>query len=340
MDTVPRLPWLWVIVLLFAAAFFAVTETAIASVSKSKIKLAQSRGDIRADNALFVLDNFDRAITTILICTNITHIAAASIVTVSVQRLYGNAAVSLSTLIMTILVFFFGEMLPKSLAKKYSTRFTLSNSGILKALMTVLKPFSFVLSKIGDLASNLTKAEPELTVTEDELHDIIEDMTEEGTLEEDEGELIQSAIEFGGITVQNIMTPIEKVDAINATDSMEDILKQIKNQTHSRLPVYEEDLNHIIGILQIRNFIKAYITDKNNLVIKDMLSKPLFIRQDLNIDDLLPVMAEHGFSLAVAHDGKGHSMGVVSVEDILEELVGEIWDEEETPQDSKDGGEA
>ncbi|MBO4862237.1 MAG: HlyC/CorC family transporter [Firmicutes bacterium] len=333
MDTVPRSPWAWVIILLFIAAFFAVSETAIASANRNKLRVASERGDSRADRALFVLDNFDRAITTILICTNIVHIAAAAVVTVYVSARYGTGMVSISTLIMTVLVFFFGEMLPKSIAKKYANRLTLSNSGIIIFLMKVLTPLSFVLAKIGGLASRLTKAEQELTVTEDELHDIIEDMTEEGTLEEDEGELIQSAIEFGDITVKTIMTPIDKVEAVNAEDSAEDILEHIKSQVHSRLPVYSGDLNHIIGILQIRNYIRAYLTDKNDLDIRKLLNKPLFISQDLNIDDLLPIMAEHQFTLAVAHDGHGHSTGVVSVEDILEELVGEIWDE-----DDKDKG--
>ena len=329
MDTVPRLPWFWVVVLLFIAAWFAVTETAISSANRNKIRLASERGDTRADNALFVLDNFDRAITTILICTNIIHITAAGIVTVAVTKIYGPGAVTLSTVIMTILVFFFGEMLPKSLAKKYANRFTLSHSGLLKVIMTVLTPLSFVLTKIGDLASRITKAEPELTVTEDELHDIIEDMTEEGTLEEVEGELIQSAIDFGGITVETIMTPIERVVALSIDETPENILDIIKGQTHSRIPVYNGDLNHIIGILQIRTFIKAYITDKDSVNVSELLTRPLFINKSLKIDDLLPIMAEHRFSLAVATDGHGHSVGVVSVEDILEELVGEIWDEDD-----------
>lgn len=333
MDTVPRSPWPWVIILLFIAAFLAVSETAIASANRNKLRVASERGDLRADRALFVLDHFDRAITTILICTNIVHIAAATIVTVYVNARYGAGMVSVSTVIMTILVFFFGEMLPKSVAKKYANRFTLSNSGIITFLMKLLTPLSFALAKIGEFASRLTKAEQELTVTEDELHDIIEDMTEEGTLEEDEGELIQSAIEFGDITVRTIMTPIDKVEAINAEDSAEEILEHIKSQVHSRLPVYSGDLNHIIGILQIRNYIRAYLTDKNDLDVRKLLNKPLFVSQDLNIDDLLPIMAEHQFTMAVAHDGHGHSTGVVSVEDILEELVGEIWDE-----DDKDKG--
>ncbi|MBR6236324.1 MAG: DUF21 domain-containing protein, partial [Firmicutes bacterium] len=144
MDTVPRLPWVWVIILLFAAAYFAVTETAISSANRNRIRLASERGDLRADKALYVLDNFDRAITTILICTNIIHIAAAAIVTVSVTRIYGKGAVTLSTLIMTVLVFFFGEMLPKSLAKKYANRFTLSHAGALRIIMTVLYPLSWI----------------------------------------------------------------------------------------------------------------------------------------------------------------------------------------------------
>ena len=329
MDTVPRSSLLAVVVLIFAAAWLAVTETAVSSANHARIKLAKDRGDRRAENALFILDNFDRAITTLLICTNVVHISAAAIVTVAVTRAFGKGAVTLSTLIMTVLVFFFGEMLPKSLAKKYANRFTISHAGILKFLMTILKPLSAALSKIGDFASRLTKDEAELTVTEDELHDIIEDMTEEGTLEEDEGELIQSAIEFGDITVGTIMTPISSVNAVNCADDPERILEFIKEQTHSRLPVYKNDLDHIIGILQIRSFIRAYLLDKADLDIEKLMTQPLFISKDTKIDDLLPIMAEHRFTLAVATDGKGHSVGVVSVEDILEELVGEIWDEDE-----------
>ena len=331
MDTVPRSSLFAVIVLIFAAAWLAVTETAVSSANHARIKLAKDRGDVRAEKALFILDNFDRAITTLLICTNIVHISAATIVTVAVTRAFGKGAVTLSTLIMTVLIFFFGEMLPKSLAKKYANRFTISHAGVLKLLMTVLKPLSAALSKIGDLASGLTKDEAEKSVTEDELHDIIEDMTEEGTLEEDEGELIQSAIEFGDITAGTIMTPISSVNAVNCAADPESILEFIKEQTHSRLPVYKNDLDHIIGILQIRSFIRAYLTDKSELEIEKLMTKPLFIPTDLTLDELLPIMAEHGFTLAVVTDGRGHSVGVVSVEGILEELVGEIWDEDEAP---------
>ena len=209
MDDGSRLsmtPWLIAVVLLLLAAYFAVTETAIASVSRSRIKAKADRGDPRAEKAQFVLDHFDQAVTTLLICTNIVHIAAAAIVTVAVTARWGLSAVSLSTLITTIVVFFAGEMLPKSIAKSYSERFTLSNSGTLKVLMALFSPLSSALTAIGHAAAGLTKGDPEISVTEDELYDLIEDMTEEGTLDEEQGDLISSALQFGDVTVSALTT--------------------------------------------------------------------------------------------------------------------------------------
>ena len=188
-SRLPMTPWILAVVLLLLAAYFAVTETAIASVSRSRIKAKADRGDPRAENALDVLDHFDQAVTTLLICTNIVHIAAAAIVTVAVTARWGLSAVSVSTLITTIVVFFAGEMLPKSIAKSRSERFTLANAGTLKLLMALFKPLSAALTAIGQWAAGLTRGDPEISVTEDELYDLIEDMTEEGTLNEEQGEL-------------------------------------------------------------------------------------------------------------------------------------------------------
>ena len=210
MDDGSRLsmtPWLVAVVLLLLAAYFAVTETAIASVSRSRIKVKADRGDPRAEKAQYVLDHFDRAVTTLLICTNIVHLAAAAIVTVAVTARWGLSAVTVSTLITTIVVFFAGEMLPKSIAKSGSERFTLANAGTLKLLMTVFTPLSAALTAIGQAAANLTRGDPEISVTEDELYDLIEDMTEEGTLDEEQGDLISSALQFGDVTVESILTP-------------------------------------------------------------------------------------------------------------------------------------
>lgn len=329
MDEGSRLSLIIVIVLLFCAAYFAMVEIAFASVSRVKIKTAADRGEPKAKKALFVLDNFDRAITTILICTNIIHISAASIVTVTVTRLWGLNAVTLSTIITTVVVFFAGEMLPKSIAKKYCERLSLSFAGSLCFFMAVFKPLAALLSGIGNFAARFVKADPQITVTEDEIYDIIEDMTEDGSLDEEQSELISSALQFGDTTVESVLTSRVDVAAIDVEDSVEDTLKFIRESTHSRLPVYEGSIDNIVGILQIRKYIKAYLRQGDALNIRELLDEPYFVHQSTNIDDLLPVMSKRRLNMAVVTDNYGGTLGIVTVEDILEELVGEIWDEDD-----------
>lgn len=341
MDDGSRLPWLIAIALLFCAAFFAVAETAFASSSRAKLKTAADRGESGAESALYVLDNFDRAITTLLICTNIVHISAASIVTVAVTKRWGLSAVSLSTIITTIVVFFAGEMLPKSIAKKYSERFAKRCAAPIRFFMKLFAPLSALLTFLGQSAAKLTKSDAQISVTEDELYDIIEDMTEEGTLDEEQGDLISSALQFGDVTVESVLTPRVDVAAIDIDDSPEEILDFIKTQNHSRLPVYEGSIDNIIGVLQIRRYIKAYLHQKNALDIRSLLDEVFFIHQSTNIDELLPIMSKRRLNMAVVTDNYGGTLGIVTVEDILEQLVGEIWDEddvvEETITDTEDG---
>jgi len=334
MDDGSRLPWILAIALLFAAAYFALAETAFASVSRSRIRTLFERGDARAERAQAVLDDFDRAITTILIGTNIAHLSIASLVTVAVTRRWGLSAVSLSTLITTLAVFFAGEMLPKSIAKKYSETLSLAMAGSLQFFIKLFSPVSALLTRIGEAASRLTRGEPELSVTEDELYDIIEDMTEEGTLDEDQGDLISSALQFGDVTVESILTPRVDLEAIDIGRSHDEILNQIKAQNHSRLPVYEGSIDNIIGILQIRRFIKAYLRDRETLDVRALLDEPLFIHQSTNIDEVLPIMTKARMNIAVITDNYGGTLGIVTVEDILEELVGEIWDEDDVVEET------
>ncbi len=323
------------IILLFCAAFFALAETSMASVSRIRIKNAAERGEAKARKALHLLDNFDKAISTLLICTNIVHIAIASLVTVAVVRIWQNlSVVSISTVVTTIVVFFAGEMLPKSIAKKYSEKCILACAGILCFLMRLLSPLSALLTAIGQGAARLTKADPQISVTEDEIYDIIEDMTEEGTLDEEQGELISSALQFGEVTVESILTPRVDLVSIDIDDSNEEILSQVKTQNHSRLPVYEGSIDNIIGILQIRKFIKAYLRMGNNLDIRPLLDEVYFVHQSSNIDELLPIMSKRKLNIAVVTDNYGGTMGIVTVEDILEELVGEIWDEDDIVEET------
>lgn len=329
MDDGSRLSLIIVVILLFCAAYFAVAETAFASVSRIKIKTRADRGDTRAKKALFVLDNFDRAITTILICTNIIHITAATIVTVTVTRIWGVSAVAVSTVITTIAIFFAGEMLPKSIAKKYSERLSLAVAGSLCFFMRIFKPLAVLLAKIGSFAVRFVKSDPEISVTEEEIYDIIEDMTEEGSLDEERGELISSALQFGSVAVESILTSRVDLAAIDVEDSNEEILAYVRAEKHSRIPVYEGSIDNIIGILQIRKYIKAYLSDRENLDIRSLLDEPYFVHQSTMIDDLLPVMSKGKMNMAVVTDNYGGTLGIVTIEDILEELVGEIWDEDD-----------
>ena len=334
MDDGSRLPWIIALLLLFAAAFFAVTETAFASSSRTRIKIADDHGNTRAKEALYVLDNFDLAISTLLICTNIVHIAAASVVTLAVTRRWGLSAVSVSTLITTIVVFFAGEMLPKSLGKKYPEPVALFTAPILCFFMKFFSPVSRLLTAIGQAAAGKSAGDEQVSVTEDELYDIIEDMTEEGSLDEEQGELISSALQFGEVTVENILTPRVDLVSVNVNMGHAEILETVRNCTHSRLPVYEGSIDNIIGVLQIRKYIKAYLRQGDALNIRPLLDEVFFVHQSTNIDELLPLMSRRKLNIAVVTDNYGGTLGIVTVEDILEELVGEIWDEDDVVEES------
>ncbi len=329
MDDGSILSVIVILVLLLLAAYFAICETSFASISRIKLKTAQDRGDKRASKAVYVADNFDKAITTILIGTNIVHIATASYVTLLVTRKWGLSAVTVSTIITTIVVFFAGEMLPKSIGKKYSERLALGMAGSLCFFMRIFTPISFLLTAFGNFVAKFTSGDSEVSVTEDELYDIIENMTDEGELDSERGELVHSALSFGDVTVESIVTARVDLMALDVDDSCQAILDTIKICRHSRLPVYEGSIDNIIGILQIRKYIKAYLADKDSVDIRSLLDKAYFIHQSTYIDELLPYMSSNKINMAIVTDNYGGTLGIVTVEDILEELVGEIWDEDD-----------
>ena len=329
MDEGSRLPWLAAIVLLFCTMYFAAAETSLASASRNRIKLSAERGEGRAVKALYIMEHFDNAISTLLICTNIVHIAIASLVTVAVTRQWGLTAVSLSTIITTLIVFFAGEMLPKSLGKKYSETLLKFCAPPLVFFMKLFTPLSALLTAIGQGAASLTKGDGDVSVTEEELYDIIEDMTEEGSLDEEQGDLIYSALQFGEVTVESVLTPRVDIAAVDIESTPREIVDYIKGQNHSRLPVYEGSIDNIVGILQIRKFIKEYLRSGDGLALRPLLDDTFFVHRSTKIDELLPIMSRRRQNIAVVTDNYGGTLGIVTVEDILEELVGEIWDEDD-----------
>ncbi|MCD7749289.1 MAG: hemolysin family protein [Oscillospiraceae bacterium] len=334
MDDGSWLSFLALAVLLLGAAYFALMESSFASVSRARVRARQEKGDAQAEKALLILDNFDRAITTILIGTNIIHLSAAAIVTVLVTKLWGTGAVVWGTLITTLVLFFAGEMLPKTIARKYSERICLRFAGSLCFFMRIFTPISAVLTAIGQGVAKLTPGnEEEVSVTEDELYDIIEDMTDAGSLEETQGDLVQSALEFGDVTVDHVLTARVDMAAVDATWPVDRVMDFIRSHRHSRLPVYDGTVDNIIGILQIRKYIKVWLEQGDSVELRSLLDEAYFVPAGTNVDALLPEMSKKRLNMAIVTDAWGGTLGLVTVEDILEELVGEIWDEEDVVEE-------
>ena len=334
MDDGSRLPILISILLLAGAVYFALAETAFSSCSRVRMRAAAERGEPGAKQALYILDHFERAITTMLIGTNICHLFFSALVTVVVTRRWGLSAVAIGTVIETLIVFFAGEMLPKSIAKKFPERLSKSCAGSLRFFMGLFRPLSAVLAKIGKAFAKKGGRGPELSVTEDELYDIIEDMTEEGSLDEEQGELISSALQFGDLTVESVLTPRMDVAALDADADGDETLSVIKAENHSRLPVYEGSIDHVIGVLQIRKYIKAYLREKRLPDLRSLMDEAFFVHQSTELSELLPMLSKQRTNMAIVTDNFGGTLGVVTVEDIVEQIVGEIWDEDDVVEEA------
>lgn len=340
MDSDSRSYLTVILILLLLAFFFALCETAISSASRAKLSAEASRGDRRAKKALCVLEDFSKAVTTLLICTNIVHILMASLVTAYVTRNWGLSAVSLSTVLTTIVVFFAGEMLPKSIAKKKPERFSEDTAGVLLFLMKVLSPLSNILSGIGNFVSEHLSDEPEVSVTEEEIQDLIEDYTEDGKMDSEQAELLTQALRFARKKVSDIMTVTEEIRALDAGLPPEEIFSLLKEENHSRIPVYRGSIDHITGMLSVRKYYRAWYRNRQVPKIAPLLSKVYYTVPGTDIDDLLEKMSAARVTMAVVREREndGKTLGIVTIEDILEELVGDIYDEnDKEPQTGKGG---
>ncbi len=328
-----------ILVLLFVlfivgGGYFGGSESAFSAMNKIRIKSKADNGDKKAKNAMFIANNFEKALTTLLIGNNITHIAAASVATLLASKFFdiNNSVVSwVCTIVTTFIVFLFSEMIPKSYANDRSETTALTFSGSLRFLMKLLYPFAVFFEWISGIfmkfVSKFVKNEQQPSITEEELYDIIDTIEEEGVMDEEQGDLMKSALEFSGTMAKDVMTMRDDICAIDASLPNEKLLKIIRESVHTRLPVYEDSLDNIIGIIQIRTFIKAYL--KNPEVDIRKLVMPAFkVNPNAMIDDLLSEMRQHKFYLGIVSEN-GRTLGLVTIEDFLEELVGEIWDEDD-----------
>lgn len=309
--------------------YFAGTEISLASVNRIHMMSLADKDDRRAKRVLNILDNFDEALTVLLIGNNIMNIGCATLSVVIASHLFGtdSATVTVATVITTVILFIFGEMIPKCFARSCNEKFALAVSGSLTFFMAVLKPLSVLFTAVSKFFTKPFRnfAEETVTVTEDELHDIVENISEDGDFDSDTSELVKSALQFSDRTAIEIMVPMEKVEKINSGTKNADILEIVKNTSHSRLPVFTRE-GEIRGILNIRKFLKAYTANKR-LVLASVIDYPYFVKQNTPIDELLTQMSNHRRNLAFVKNNSGKVLGIVTIEDILEELVGEIYDE-------------
>ena len=318
-----------ILLLVIFSAFFSSMETATNSVSRARLLDMDEKGVAGCKKALIMLDEYDKTITTLLIGNNIVNIGASSLATVLCTALIGDYGAAVSTGVLTLIILTFGEVIPKCYAKENSETMLTHFSGIIYFLMVVLTPLSFLFIKLNGLALKLSGGESGTpSVTEDELKYIIESIEEEGVLEEAESEMVQSALEFDEKTVAEILTPRVDVVAIDIDDTPEEIRKIIVEERFSRIPVYKDTIDNIVGILHTRDYLESLCEGKTpNL--KDELQEAFFVYKTRKLAAVLSDLKRKRTHIAVVADEYGGMLGIVTMEDLLEELVGEIWDEDE-----------
>ncbi len=321
--------WMRVILLVFltmGAAYCAGSEISFASMNKIRIKQQADNGNRRAISAMYIVNHFNQALTTLLISNNIMNISYGSLTALIAIELWGVSSVKYVTVLTAVFVFFFNEMIPKSYAKANSERFALAVAGSLRRLMKILSPVAFLFVRISQRISKLFPEPEEPEITEEELYDIFETAQEEGVLDESEHELVHSTLHFDVTNAGDIMTLASDIVALDIHSSQKEILDAIRANKYSRIPVYEGSIDHIIGILHVRRYLKSVIT-KNGHDIQSALIQPHYTKWDTPIDDLLEEMSSKKSHMSIVRDSSGKMLGILTVEDILEELVGEIWDE-------------
>lgn len=311
------------------SAFFSCTETAFSCANRIRLKSYADSGDKKAVTALWVTDNFDKVITAILIGNNVVNLGCSSIATVLCMNLFGNSGAAIATGATTLLVLTFGEIIPKCFGKEISDTIALYTAGIMKALVYALLPLVYLFTALKSLVlklANIKKDQP--SVTEDELKYIIDSIEEEGILEEQEKDLVQSALDFDEKTALEILTPRVDVVLIDAEDDPQNIKDIIFKERYSRIPVYEGSIDNIIGILQTRDYLEKLV-DNNTPDIKELVTSAHFIYKTRKLSDILTDFKEKKLHIAMVTDEYGGMLGIVTMEDLLEEIVGDIWDEDE-----------
>lgn len=313
-------------VLVLMSAYFSATETAFSSLSKTRLKLL-SEENKKAALAYKLSENYDKLISTILIGNNIVNIAVASLGTVLFVHIMDNddLAATVSTVIITITVLIFGEVMPKGMAKDFPEKFAIFSAPIINILIVLLTPISFLLSKLKQLISKMFGSKEAATMSQEELLLIVDEVEQEGGIDQEESELLHNAIEFSELRAEDILTHRVDLEAVSVDADKEEIAHVFSTTKFSRLLVYEENIDNIVGVVHQKDFYSETSVTPRSL--KEIMTPPIFILKNEKIDDLLRRLQQNKSHIAVILDEYGGTYGIVTMEDILEELVGDIWDE-------------
>ena len=314
------------ILLVILSAYFSATETAFTSLNRIRLKSKADAGNRRAALALRLVDQYDNLLSTILVGNNIVNLSASSLATVFFTeglRLQNGAVIS--TAVITIVVLVFGEVSPKSLAKEYPESFALFSAPIMRILMVILTPVNFLFSLLKKLLSKVFHKQGDSGITEEELVTMVDQAESEGGLDQHESKLIRSAIEFNDMEVDEILTPRVDIVAVEDIDSMDDIAQAFAESGYSRLPVYHEDIDDIIGVIHEKDFHAARYRGQTD--VKAITGPMLYTTGNTKISELLRILQREKAHMVIVVDEYGGTEGLVTLEDIVEELVGEIWDE-------------
>ena len=322
--------YILLVILIALSAFFSASETAYTTVNKIRLQNYVDAGSKKAKTALFIAENYDRTLTTILIGNNIVNIGASSIATLLFVKLFGPSGAAISTAVMTILILIFGEVLPKSFAKESSEKVALAFSRPLRILMTVFWPVVFLFIQLKKVAKHISpiKEEETPTVTEQELKFIVESIEDEGVLEKQESELVQHALEFDEKTVQEVLTPRVDMTTLDIEDDLQTNIGLVLTERFSRIPVCRGTSDRIIGILHTKDLLEALVRG-DAIDLASMVQPAFFVYKTKKLSSLLADFKRNKTHVAIVTDDYGGTVGMVTMEDLLEELVGDIWDEDE-----------
>ena len=308
------------------SAYFSATETAFTSLNRIRLKSKADAGDRRAARTLALAEDYDRLLSTILIGNNIVNISASTLGTVLFTKHVGTAyGPAVSTIVLTVIILIFGEISPKSLAKEQPEAFAMFSAPILRLLMMILRPLNFLFAQWKRLLSLIFRSNSDSGITEEELITMVDQAETEGGLDQDESELIRSAIEFGDLEVDEILTPRVDIVAVEDTDTMDEIAKAFAESGYSRLPVYHEDIDNIVGVIHEKDFHAARYHGHDD--VSAIVSTVLYTTANTKISDLLRILQKAKAHMVIVVDEYGGTEGLCTLEDIVEELVGEIWDE-------------